>query len=68
LNTQYHFFQVPLSGVGGQSDHFCFSLAVKNGYIDLSRDDDFFDLTYADLSQLKPNFVFSLHLNAFKNG
>ena len=42
--------------------------AVGNGYIDLCQVYDFFDLTYADLSQLKPNFVFSLHLNAFKNG
>jgi hypothetical protein len=32
--------------------------AVKNGYADSCHDDDFFDLSYADLGQPKPNFVF----------
>ena len=46
--------------------------AVKNGYIDSCIENDLFDLTYADLGQPKPNFVFSNFAlpfsRAFKEG
>ncbi len=33
-------------------------LAVKNGYIDYYIDNDLFDLSYADVGQPTPNFIF----------
>ena len=35
----------------------CYIPAVKNGYVDFCQDDDFFDLTYADLGEPKLNFI-----------